>query len=78
MSMIQPTTIQEFLCQYSNNVKEAIEEIDEAIKFAETKMLLQNEESPMYQTMIDCMEIIKQQLKNEKQREDFLRFVMSK
>ena len=62
MSIIKPTTITEFLFQY-NNINEAIEEIDDAIKFAETKMLLQNEESPLYQTMIECMDIVKQQLR---------------
>lgn len=63
MSLSKPKTIPEFLSQYSNARTVAVEEIEEAIEFAEMKMLLQNEESPIYQTMIECMEIVKQQIK---------------
>lgn len=42
MSLLKPATIQEFLTQYSGDTKEAVEEIEDAIEFAERKMLLQN------------------------------------
>lgn len=63
MNLLKPTTIPEFLAQYSGDIKKAAEELDEAIEFAETKLLLQNDESPIYQTMIECMEIVKRQIK---------------
>lgn len=61
MSLTKPNTIKEFVQSYKS-VEEAIADIQETEDFAKEKMLVQNVDSPFYQTMLDCMAIVKQLL----------------